>query len=322
MRDVDALRGHWDKVWVFLAVLRNGSVAQAARVLLMQESTVKRHIADLERSLGATLFHRSSTGTQPTEAAERLKEPALAMERAAADMARMLAGMDGAPEGNVRIACTDGLAAFWVAPRLGPLYDRFPGISVKLLNRTDIPDLSAGEADVWIGYEPPVSQQAVKRTQLGTMHFVLVASEAYLAARGIPRSWPDLESHSLLTHTYYAGHHGDDSDWSRWNALVEANVRVRVETDLSMALLNAVLGGYGIALQPSGVLDVYPQLRPIPIDIEANATFWLAYHERMGDIARFRVVIDALKMIMIDAGLRGPTSPRLLNHRTGEAVGS
>jgi len=58
----------WHLFRAFLAVVREGSLSSAARVLGMTQPTMGRQVAALEASLGVKLFTRSLDGLSPTEA--------------------------------------------------------------------------------------------------------------------------------------------------------------------------------------------------------------------------------------------------------------
>lgn len=61
---------NWDDARVFLALCREQTLRGAARVLAVDQATVGRRLASLERSLEATLFLRTSAGYSLTAAGE------------------------------------------------------------------------------------------------------------------------------------------------------------------------------------------------------------------------------------------------------------
>lgn len=65
-----------EKLRVFLAVARCGSISEAARRLYVSHSTVSRAIAALEEELGAELFVRSNRNCTLTPAGAVLREEA------------------------------------------------------------------------------------------------------------------------------------------------------------------------------------------------------------------------------------------------------
>ena len=71
---------NWELYRTLLAVLKEGSLSAAARELGATQPTVGRHIDELEKALGVTLFIRSQAGLAPTEAALAIRGHAQAMQ--------------------------------------------------------------------------------------------------------------------------------------------------------------------------------------------------------------------------------------------------
>ncbi|WP_441295190.1 substrate binding domain-containing protein [Massilia polaris] len=85
--------------------------------------------------------------------------------------------------------------------------------------------------------------------KIGTSRFVLVASPAYLAARGLPTTLEDLESHDCITAPSQAGR----SSWSLDSPTgpVVVNVEGRFSANIAQVMLNASLANLGVALVPT-----------------------------------------------------------------------
>lgn len=62
----------WDDLRHFLAVARSGSTTAAARLLEVDQSTVQRRLAELERRIGQPLAERHPTGYRLTAFGEQL----------------------------------------------------------------------------------------------------------------------------------------------------------------------------------------------------------------------------------------------------------
>src|SRR5262245_22157503 len=91
---------------VFFAVVQHGSLAKAAAHLRVSQPAVSQVIAELEHSLGAKLFDRSSRGVEPTIYATAL----LSRGRAAFDELKQgirdIESLIDPEVGEVRIGCT------------------------------------------------------------------------------------------------------------------------------------------------------------------------------------------------------------------------
>src|SRR5581483_9555967 len=77
----------WEQIRLFLAVIRERSLAGAAQRLGLDVSTVSRRLDRLEDQVGAPLFDRTRDGTEPTLLAEQLVPHAEEMELSAARFA-------------------------------------------------------------------------------------------------------------------------------------------------------------------------------------------------------------------------------------------
>src|SRR5215813_2786705 len=98
---------NWELWRSFLAVMREGNLSRAARLLEITQPTVGRHIDELEAALGLALFTRSPHGLVPTDAAFELRPHAQAMATAADALLRAASGSAGEARGIVRITAPE-----------------------------------------------------------------------------------------------------------------------------------------------------------------------------------------------------------------------
>src|ERR1700757_4130247 len=89
--------------------------------------------------------------------------------------------------GEVRVAVTEGLGTFWLAPRLVEFQKSYPNILIDLHFSMRGADVSRHEADVAIHLSRPVALDA-KLVRLGRMHLILFAGEKYLDTYGTPKT--------------------------------------------------------------------------------------------------------------------------------------
>lgn len=68
-RRLDAHGFDWVLLRSFLAIYRAGTVAAAARSVNVQQSTLSRHLVELETQLAEPLFERTGRGLHATDAA-------------------------------------------------------------------------------------------------------------------------------------------------------------------------------------------------------------------------------------------------------------
>src|ERR1700750_1032262 len=108
----------WDAARIFLGGPRCGSFRSAAERLGLSINAVRRRIDDFERQTGATLFTRDVHGTHLTDEGALVVSAVERMEAASFDLLRASDSVANTLSGEVRVAITEGLGTFWLAPRL------------------------------------------------------------------------------------------------------------------------------------------------------------------------------------------------------------
>src|SRR5215831_1372260 len=187
----------WDAARIFLEVARCGSFRSAAERLALSINAVRRRVDDFERQTGATLFTRDVHGTRLTEEGASMVAAVERMEAATFDLMRASASSATSLSGEIRVAVTEGLGTFWLAPRLVEFQKSFPNILIDLHCSMRSADVSRHEADVAIHLARPAALD-VKLVRLGRMHLMLFASQTYLDTYGRPKSAEELVKHRLV----------------------------------------------------------------------------------------------------------------------------
>src|SRR5262245_6222849 len=101
----------WDDLRYVLAVASAGSLANAARNLGVNHTTVLRRVSAFERRLGLRLFERLPTGYVLTPGGEELIAAARHIDERVTELERKLTGRDLRLSGVVRVTTTDTLMA-------------------------------------------------------------------------------------------------------------------------------------------------------------------------------------------------------------------
>ncbi|MDN5855829.1 MAG: LysR family transcriptional regulator [Actinomycetia bacterium] len=142
----------WDRVRVFTAVARHGSVTAAAQELHLTAPGVSQHVRRLERELDATLLERSGRGIRLTPAGRVFAGHAERASRALLDGAAALESMQHDPVGPVRIGGV-ATALRALAPALREVLDRHPRVEPSVIDGEIVdllPKLQRSELDVVI----------------------------------------------------------------------------------------------------------------------------------------------------------------------------
>ena len=284
---------HWDDFRLFGETAKAGSFSAAARRLQLTQRTISRRIKSLEQRLGVRLLDRLPHGVVPTSEGQKVLDAVRRVDDTFVDVQRRVRGSDGRCEGAVRISLTDGLATFWLAPRLGALQETHPGISVEFQCSVEPADVLKMESDLSIRFRKPEAPDLVT-LKLGTLHGLPWASPAYLARFGRPAKPEDLLGHRLLDHDFY---HHVAPDCDAWLALLRATKQSAPWTNSSASLLSAAQNGVGIALLPSYFCTFAEGILPLDLGLRTRSTIWLTYHPNVRGAARVRAVIDWIKSL-------------------------
>lgn len=283
---------NWDDARVFLAVARQGQILGAARTLGLNHATVSRRIAALEAALGTTLLRRRTNGTELTTEGERFLLYAETMESASL-AAGEAAGGDSAVEGTVRVGAPDGFGVAFLAPRIGQLTERHPGLRIELVPVPRAFSLSRREADIAVTLERPREGRLVAR-KLTDYRLGLYAAPAYLAAHGTPRDLADLGNHRLVGYVedlLYTASLDYTAEFLReW--------RSSLAISSAMGQTEAVRAGAGIGILHAFMVRRDPDLVPVLPQHTLTRSYWTVLHEDVRNLRRVALVSDFLTEVI------------------------
>ncbi|MDE2378222.1 LysR family transcriptional regulator [Bradyrhizobium sp.] len=281
----------WDAARIFLEVVRSGSFRSAAERLSLSINAVRRRIDDFERQIGATLFTRDVHGTHLTDEGAVVASAVERMEAATFDVLRASDTVAGATTGEVRVAVTEGLGTFWLAPRIVEFQQAHPNILVDLHCAMRSADVSRHEADVAIHLSRP-SALDIKLVRLGRMHLMFWAGPKYVEKFGAPRTAAELIKHRLVLQ--FADQIAAKETFASFFPGVAERDLLVMKTNVSSANYWAVANGAGIGVFPSYACALGGKLIPLEVELNRPLDIWLSYHPGSGRIPRVRHMIDWL----------------------------
>jgi len=182
---------NWDLVRIFLEVARIGSFRAAAEQLNMSANFLSKRISLLERAYKTTLMTRHVDGIRLTREGLQVLEAAKRMEEASFGLDCTLNQATPSLSGEVRIAVTEGLGTFWLAPRLVEFQRAYPGLLVDLKCEMREADVMRLEADLAVQLEHP-DQPDLKRIKIGRLHIMPFVSPSYVEVYGMPKNADDI----------------------------------------------------------------------------------------------------------------------------------
>ncbi len=281
----------WDAARVFLEVVRRGSFRSAAEQLDLSINAVRRRIDDFERQVGTTLFTRDVHGTHLTAEGSLIVAAVERMEAASFDLLRAGNSATNPLSGEVRVAVTEGLGTFWLAPRLVEFQQAFPQIHIDLHCAMRSADVSRYEADVAIHLSRPTALD-VKLVKLGRMHLMFFASQKYIDIFGAPKTVDELVKHRLVMQV--VDQTPAKEIFESWFPGQSQRELVVMKTNVSSANYWAVASGAGVGLFPTYACALGGKIVPLDIELSRAVDIWLSYHPGSGHIPRVRQTIDWL----------------------------
>jgi DNA-binding transcriptional LysR family regulator len=285
-----------DRIRTFVRVAERANLSAVARELNVGQSSVTRHLRELEEALGVALLSRTTRRVMLTEEGGRYYANATQILRLidqAGDEAR---SAHGASAGTVRISCTAALGVRHVSRLIFAFQDLYPDIKVDLSLTDERIDLVREGMDIALRLGPQ-ADSSMKGRALGLSRRILVASPGYLASHGRPTTPEELRKLEGVRMSNIAGSESlalERADGGRH--VTPFGGRLRVDHGLAAREAFAAGRGFGPAhiwlvddLLAEGRLEVIlPDYSPPPVPLNM-----LIVPER-SSIVRVRLLVDFL----------------------------
>lgn len=232
----------------FAHVVQAGSFAGGAERLGLAPSVASKHVAKLERTLGARLLQRSTRKLSLTEAGAAYYAHCARVVEELEQSREAVARLQAEPSGRLRISGLNSFVANIVAPLIPEFLQRHPKIDLEIVTSDHPVDLAENGFDMALRITGAPSPQLVARA-LAPLRFVVCASPAYFDRHGTPQHPGELTSHIVL------GFPGNliDGVWRFVHAgeEVQIPVRPRFAVNNMDALRQIAVAGSGVALLPT-----------------------------------------------------------------------
>lgn len=243
MNDLRALRA-------FVRVVETGSFSAAARELRVEQSTVSKWVAALERDLGLSLLERTTRSQRLTDAGERLLGHARDVLGTYDDAMAQMREISPELRGRVRLSVPVVFGQRYLVGPLRSFLASHPHVEMEVVFADRYARLVEENLDAAVRVGQPVDSSD-RAIALGGTGRKLVASPSYVEARGAPRRPADLKEHDCLTHTGFA------ATWTlrRGKRASRVGVRGRFAANHSATLLAMAIDGHGVAMLADWLVD-------------------------------------------------------------------
>ena len=280
---------------VFREVVDAGSFSSAANRIGISAPMASKHVAQLEKALGARLLNRSSRHLSLTEAGGAwYAQSSQALDLL--DAAEAAIGLKNeAPRGQLKVSAPVWCATPRFARVLAGYREQCPEVLVDIRLENRKVDLAADGYDLALRATQEPSPALIARA-LCKVQFHLVATPAHLAAVEVPTVPGDLARLGAIVPSYVdlegmsLGGPGGKQSPLRLNPVLRSD-----DTTLT---LHAVRAGMGLALLPAWLVDEDIErgvlTRVLPAFSAPAVTLFAVYTSRQYMAPKLRSFIDFL----------------------------
>jgi len=279
------------ELMAFVQTVDAKSLSHAAKALGVPRATISRRLARLEERLQVRLLKRTTRSLSVTDAGQALYAHAQRVLEALTFAEECVKQKDGGVRGELRVSVPP-MQSEAFRQLIIDFCRQYPDVRVSIQFSSAYVDLLGAGYDVALRastrLEPGLVSKTLLRARVGC-----VASPAYLAAKGTPKTVADLKRHTCLM--AFAKGEIPETEWP-----LLGGGRVRVEgrlhsNDLTM-LRDATASGMGISLLPEIVTQEAisrGMLVPVLADVVgAETRMSIVYAERELMPAQVRAFID------------------------------
>ncbi|PKF77636.1 LysR family transcriptional regulator [Vibrio sp. vnigr-6D03] len=278
---------------VFVDLSITASFTSTAERLDMSRPMVTRYIESMEDWLETRLFHRTTRKVSLTTAGEQCLPKIESWIENAEDL-RLEMKSTGELSGKIRIATSMSFGHSQLLSALIPFLKRHPDVSIDVELQDTVANLTENQVDlaIRIASNPDPSLMGKPIAKCAS---VIVASPEYLSDSPKILHPKDLALHQCVGYRNFQRH-----VWHLHKRGLTESVEInsRLTANEVTALTQAALQGFGLALQPTYLVNSYiseGKLVPVLPDwAPSELTIYALYSSRRHQLPSVRALIDHL----------------------------
>lgn len=233
-----------ERLRTFVRVAERGNLSAVAREMNIGQSSVTRHLHELEEALGVALLSRTTRRVTITEEGRRYYDNAIQILRLVEQAGDEVRSDREGAAGTVRLSSTAALGVRYISGLIFAFQDRYPDIAVDLSLTDERIDLVREGVDIALRLGP-LADSSMKLRALGVSRRILVGSPEFLARHGRPKTSAQLSTLDGVRMSNIAGNEALTLEGPNGEThVVPFGGRLRV--DHGLAAREAFLAGRGV----------------------------------------------------------------------------
>ncbi|MBL4806420.1 MAG: LysR family transcriptional regulator [Rhodobacteraceae bacterium] len=281
---------NWDEIHTAYQVARLGTLSAAAAYLGVHHATVMRHIDNLERRLGAKLFHRHPRGYAPTEAGKDLMRIAATTDDQFTQMMARIRDNKDTVSGDLIVTTLSGLSPMFT-PILAAFQQKHPAVRVSLLAEERLLKMEYGEAHVAlrVGRQPTEPDNIVRH--MCNLPMTLYAHKSYIEKHGMLNGIDDIKNHKFVL----SGDKNSPAPFTDWVNQHVDDSQIVFRAPQMRSLDDAIIAGAGIGFMIIWMAQKNPDLvQMMPSKPEWDNRIWQVTHVDLHRTAKVQAFLAFL----------------------------
>lgn len=283
---------NWNDLRYLVAISRRNRLAEAARLLRVDDTTVSRRLGALQVAMGQRLYQRLSdgrlelteTGKAVVAIAERMERDIGSLECGQSDVANV--------SGVIRLTSVPFVINRILVPSAGRLLDRHQNLRIEMVSDARNFSLTRREADMALRLaRPQTGGMRVKARRVGVLQYASYAAVTH--AKKVVSSLPWVTYDETMAYLPQA----------RWmDAAIrrDAGQAAQLRVNDIEAAFEAVAAGYGRSMLPCLIADHDSRLRRSTLAKGSKhpvRELWLLVHSELSDLQRTKVIMNWIEEI-------------------------
>ena len=278
---------------LFTIVVKLGSFTAAATALDLPRANVSRRIGELEKSLNAQLFFRTTRQLRLTQHGEAYYHELLTVLDGFEQAKNKLLDVDEKPVGKVKLGFLPESDEA-LQPALAKFQQLYPDIELDLrFTNNYVNDIYSQGLD-FVLHAGKVKDSGFIARKILSLGRGMYASPDYVAEHGSPSNLAELSQHQTVCYRWPDGALDDN-----WDLITDSvKVNCKVSCNHMGFIRRAIVGGQGIGFMPPlfalAAIESQQLVRILPEYESKKEDVWLIYPDRKGISLPTRLLIDFL----------------------------